>query len=111
VSALMAVAVGQGVAAGGMEVLAGCVAANGYLGISRVVRVEKAGMIIRGLGLCIFAPLGGHIVDRGYNNWTVQVCWFLSPLSWSHRDASVVREDGCASSPLCFQDGNHWRSR
>ncbi len=74
VGALMAVAVGQGVATGGMEILAGCVAANGYLGLPRI-QVDRAGLIIRGLGMFLFAPVGGHIVDKGYNNWTVQVCF------------------------------------
>jgi len=72
VSALMFVAVGQGVAVGGMEVLVGCAAANGYLGLPQG-SVAKYGDIVRAVGLFVFAPLGGYLVDKRFNNWTIQV--------------------------------------
>lgn len=60
-----------------MEVLAGCIIANGYLGIP-AASVQTSGDFVRAAGMFLFAPIGGWLTDRRFSNWTVQVAAMAS---------------------------------
>jgi len=80
VVALMVVAASQGFAAGALEVLAGRIIAQGYLGIPPTT-VAKAGTFVRATSFFVFAPLGGWLMDKRFSNWMVQVT-STSTSSW-----------------------------
>ena len=94
----MVVALGQGFATGGMEVLSGSIISNGYLGIPPT-SVQKTGDFVRAVGLCLFAPLGGYLMDNRYSNWTVQVTFCPTP---SHGEqAPCLHGRGGGLLPAC----------